>query len=67
MLDWHPVCPTACCVAGNIVVQHGDTIVAPAMCAPRTWWSPPRSAWIEDGHVHRIGHRARELADISIA
>jgi len=57
------VCPTACCVAGHVVVRHGDQMVAGVQI---TRDSVSADYCVdEDGRVHSIPDRAQDLLGIS--
>jgi len=64
-LDWHPVCATGCCVAGNMVLAHGDQFIAPAASAAVGLTVTVEQCIDEDGMVHKISTRAKEIGGLT--
>jgi len=61
------VCPTACCVAGDICLTNGDTFVVGCDEEPVRYNTAIAVDYVvdEDGKLHEIGARARSLVGIT--
>jgi hypothetical protein len=57
------ICPTACCVAGNIVMVHGDQFVTKQM--PNEFVAHVEMCIDDHGRVHGISDRAQGLAGLT--
>lgn len=67
---WMPVCASACCLAGNIVLAHGDTFVVPAYDSFQGVAEMGGECHVDycmddEGKIHSINERAIELAGLT--
>lgn len=68
----YPVCTTACCLAGNIVLANGDTMVVPAAAVPQELIDNEVAVNVDycmdaEGNFHSIHERAKVLAGLTEA
>ena len=68
----YPVCTSACCLAGNIVLANGDTMVVPAGSVAQELIDSECQVNVDycmdaEGNFHSIHARARELAGLDDA
>jgi hypothetical protein len=62
-----PVCPSACCLAGNIVLANGDEMVLPAEMAAGRDTSHVDYCMDAEGEVYHIRERATQVAGLTIS
>ena len=60
-----PVCPSACCLAGNIVLANGDEFVIPAELAAGKDTSHVDYCMDAEGEIHHIRDRAQQVAGLT--